>query len=104
MGKNSTSKRKLPYLVSNLSNDKGIVGAETLLDEKTNVVLDISFVDTLTNPQNIYKLINSDTLRVSYRGGKKGKVANMFHFIEKGKLLSKKNSRSLTMQMEFRVL
>ena len=95
MGKNSASKRKLSYLVSNLSNDKGIIGVKTLLDEKANVVMDISFVDTITGPDNIYQLLNCDTLNISYRGGKKGKIANMFHFIEKGKLLLKNDKETI---------
>jgi ferredoxin len=89
LGANSSSRRRLPYLASHLSNNKGIVGIKTFLDNKSDVLMDIIFVDTMTTSSRIYQLLNSDTLHISYKGGKKGKVANMYHFTEKGSVISK---------------
>lgn len=89
MGTNSSSRRELPYLTSHLSNNKGIIGIKTFMNKESNILLDISFVDTMTNSDNIYHLLNSDTLTINYRGGRKGKVANMYHFAKKGKVILK---------------
>jgi len=88
MGTNSQSRRKLPYLASHLSNTKGIIGIKTFMNKESNILLDISFVDTMTNSTRIYQLLNSDTLIINYKGGRKGKVENMYHFIKKGEVIN----------------
>ena len=87
MGGNISSRKKLPYLASHLSNNKGIVGVKTYVDRNSDVFLDVSYVDTMANPNGIYHLLNSDTLYINYKGGRKGKVINMFHFTEKGRAI-----------------
>lgn len=86
LGKNAGLRKRFPYLVSHLSNDPGIIKFETALDSNYRQVLEISFVDSLTNPQEIVNLLNSDTLRFTYSSGKTGKARNFFHFGKEEKI------------------
>lgn len=79
-GKNKVYQSKLNYLVSHLSNDKGIVKFQTFLNDSAEEMVSISYVDSVTNINNIYQYLNSDTLVFTYSSGKTGKVANMFKF------------------------
>ncbi len=79
-GKNKVYQSKLTYLVSHLSNDKGIVKFQTFLNDSAEEMVSISYVDSVTNINNIYQYLNSDTLVFTYSSGKTGKVANMFKF------------------------
>ncbi len=88
LGKNSSSRRRLPYLASHLSNNKGIIGVKTFMNRESDILMDISFVNNKMNPNNIYQLLNSDTLIITYKGGRKGKVANMYHFPQKGEVIN----------------
>jgi polyferredoxin len=84
MGDNSVLRSKYTYLVSHLSNDKGIVAFETMIDTTGTEVGIISFIDTITSAENVYKTINTDTLLFHYSDGRTGKIANPFSFREKG--------------------
>ncbi len=86
LGKNAALRKRFPYLVSHLSNDTGIIKFETVLSDDYKQMLEISFVDSLTNPTEIYNLLTSDTLRFTYSNGKTGKSRNFFHFGQEGKI------------------
>ncbi len=82
LGKNRALRNKFSYIVSHLSNDDGIVGFRTKLDDNLKEVAEISYIDSITNITNITNALLSDSLNVSYSNGKKGKVGNMFDFSE----------------------
>ncbi len=84
MGKNTSLRNRFSYLVSHLSNDKGVIGFESLLDSTGVEKAVISFVDTVTDGGKIYSAINADTLLIHYSDGRTGKVANTFAFPENG--------------------
>jgi hypothetical protein len=84
MGKNSSLKARYTYLISHLSNDKGVVAFETMLDSAGTELGVIHFVDTLTVPENIFAAVNVDTLVFHYSDGRTGKLANPFNFPEPG--------------------
>ncbi len=80
MGKNTKVAKRLNYMVSHLSNDDGIIKLETRLNEEYKQVLDISYVDSMTNANNVFEMMTTDSLSISYTSGKKENVANMFDF------------------------
>jgi len=82
MGKNTRLTKRLPYLVSHLSNNDGIIKLETRLDEAYKQVIDISYIDTMTNALEVFGMISADSLKVSYTSGKQEMVENMFDFSE----------------------
>ncbi|MCF6332730.1 MAG: 4Fe-4S binding protein [Draconibacterium sp.] len=82
LGKNRALRNKFSYIVSHLSNNNGIVGFRTKLDDNLKEVAEISYIDSITNITNITNALLSDSLNVSYSNGKKGKVGNMFDFSE----------------------
>ncbi|MDX8340000.1 4Fe-4S binding protein [Draconibacterium sp. IB214405] len=82
MGDNGKVRNRLSYLVSHLSNDNGIVAFQTKLDENDKEVIEISYVDTITNIPDINGALLSDSLTITYSSGKTGKVKNMFDFSE----------------------
>ncbi|HUW92035.1 MAG TPA: 4Fe-4S binding protein [Bacteroidales bacterium] len=84
MGSNSALKARYTYLISHLSNDKGVVGFESMLDTVGAELGIIHFVDTLTGPDNIYEAVNADTLVFHYSDGRTGKLANPFSFPDTG--------------------
>lgn len=80
LGDNRSKQNRLNYLVSHLSNDKGIIGFKTFLNDSLEATVEISYVDSITNADKIYNEMNADTLRFTYSSGKNGKVPNMFNF------------------------
>lgn len=72
----------LPYFVSHLSNDDGVVGFHTAMDSLNTIFFKVIYVGSLTNGGNILKAMHNDTLIVNYEGGEKGKMANKFKFKE----------------------
>ncbi len=82
LGNNNRVRNRLSYLVSHLSNDNGIVEFQTKLDESFKEVIEISYVDTMTNIYDINASIMADSLTITYSSGKTGKVKNMFDFSE----------------------
>lgn len=80
MGNNSTLRNRFSYLVSHLSNDKGVIGFETMLDSLGTEKVVVSFVDTMSVAENIYSALKADTLIIHYTDGRTGKVANTFSF------------------------
>jgi len=89
MGKNSKSRKQLRFLLNHISQDKGIIKLEIALDNKFKEVLNISFVDTMTNFTQIHKLLNSDTLLFTYTNGKTGKTVNNYDFSDIGTIIEK---------------
>lgn len=89
LGKNASLKARFPYMVSHLSNNKGVVAFETALDQDFKQVLDIGYIDTLITSESVYELLTSDSLYFTYRDGSTGSVENMFVFPEEGKVLIK---------------
>lgn len=87
MGENRENRAKLNYLVSHLSNNKGIIEFKTLLNEQNSEFIVIYYVDSLTNERAVYKSLKSDTLYYNKRDGSKGKIENMFRFEELGDTL-----------------
>ena len=80
LGINKYDSKAMPYLISHLSNDTGIVGFETALDSALRVTFEIIYVDSVTNSANIHKALKCDSLSVTYSDDEKGKVLNMFKF------------------------
>lgn len=82
MGKNRENRAKLNYLVSHLSNNRGIIEFRTLLNEKNAELVAISYVDSLTNEKTVLQTLNADTLIYNNRDKSKGKMGNVFKFEE----------------------
>lgn len=80
LGKNARLSKRFSYLVSHLSNDDGIIKMETKLDDEYKQVVDFFYVDSMTNADNVFNMVNADSLSITYTSGKKEKVENMFHF------------------------
>jgi len=76
---NNNNRSRIKYLVSHLSNDNGIVEFRSLLNEMDEEEINITYVDTLTTPENIDLLLKSDSLQFSYSDGRIGKIANIFN-------------------------
>ncbi len=80
LGANKYDTDALPYLISHLSNNKGIVGFESLLDSSLQVVFQIIYIDSITNSASVQKALKSDSLSITYSDDEKAKVLNMFKF------------------------
>ncbi len=80
MGKNRAFKSRYSYLVSHVSNDKGVVAFETYLDDEAVEYGRFVYIDTITDPGSIIAAMQSDTLVITYSNGKTGKVENPFDF------------------------
>jgi len=93
LGVNAGLRPRFSYLASHLSNDNGIVEFRTLLDTAYTQQAQILFVDSLTNAGNIFKALQSDSLKVTYTNGKTGSVANFFKFEEEGQVLGEDNKQ-----------
>lgn len=87
LGKNANLSKRYQYMVSHLSNNDGIIEFKTALDESYKQVIDIGFVNSMTNVADVYKLITSDSLYFTYSSGEKGSIANEFEFPEEGILI-----------------
>ncbi|MCK9640412.1 MAG: 4Fe-4S binding protein [Prolixibacteraceae bacterium] len=70
----------LPYLVSHLSNDNGVVGFHSVMGSTSSIYFNIIYLDSLTNGTLILKNMKNDTLTINYEGGETGKIANKFKF------------------------
>jgi polyferredoxin len=79
-GDNKVYRSKLNLLVSHISNDNGIVELKTFLNDQYDEIIAISYVDTMTAVPAIYKILNSDSLLITYTSGEKNKMPNMFKF------------------------
>ena len=84
LGSNAENEARYNYLISHLSNDRGVTGFETSLGENDEEVATVWYVDSLTTPENIFGYLNTDTLLFHYSDGSTGKVANPFRFPEPG--------------------
>jgi ferredoxin len=80
MGQNKENKAKLNFLVSHLSNNRGIIEFRTLLNESNEELVAISYVDSMTNAQAVFQALSSDTLTFNKRDKTQGKMANVFKF------------------------
>jgi polyferredoxin len=80
LGTNVKHAGQLQFLVSHLSNDHGVIGFRTSMDSLRQEMIGISYVDSLTSTDAIFGMLNSDSLSYTMRGGKKGKIKNVFHF------------------------
>lgn len=93
MGINSSLKARYTYLVSHISNDKGVVAFETWLDDNAEEMGKFIYVDTMTREIDILKQMNADTLQFSYSSGSTGKIANPFNFMSELKAISEKENK-----------
>ena len=80
MGDNVQMKQRYNYMISHLSNDGGVVGFETSLDDAVAEILTVWYVDTLTTTGSIFVALNADSLLMHYRDGSSGMVVNPFRF------------------------
>ena len=80
LGTNLKYAGKLPYLASHLSNDHGVIGLQTFIDSLGREMAGIAYVDSLTSTDTIFEALNRDSLAYTARGGKTGKIRNIFHF------------------------
>ena len=87
LGDNKENRSKFNYLVSHLSNDKGIIEFRTSLDSNDqSEIIRISFVDSMTNEQAVFNALNSDSLAFTYTNEKTGKMKNIFQFEKDNKM------------------
>lgn len=84
MEENRALRSRYSYLISHLSNDEGVVAFETWLDSLGTEMASIVFVDTLTTAGQIDAALRTDSLRVTYSGGRTGVVENPFTFSGSG--------------------
>ncbi|MDM8004144.1 MAG: hypothetical protein QUS66_14805, partial [Bacteroidota bacterium] len=80
LGENAKLSQRYSYLVSHLSNDGGIVGFETSLDDTGAEMLTLWYVDTLTTPERIFGALSADSLVLHYADGTVGTAPNPFRF------------------------
>lgn len=80
LGDNLQLKQRYNFLISHLSNDGGIVGFETSLDDAGEEILTLWYVDTLTAPDRIFGALNADSLLLHYADGTTGTQVNPFRF------------------------
>lgn len=80
LGANKPFRTKLNYLTSHISNDEGIIELKTYLNDQTEEIIAISYVDSMTNETAILKRMNSDSLLITFSTGEKSNVPNMFKF------------------------
>jgi len=80
LGENALLKQRFNYLISHLSNDTGIVGFETSLDDAGDEMLTLRYVDTLTTTGRIFGALTADSLQLHYADGSTGTVPNPFRF------------------------
>ena len=80
LGENAKLNQRYSYLVSHLSNDSGIVGFETSLDDAGAEILTLWYVDTLTTPDRIFGALSADSLVLHYADGTVGTAPNPFRF------------------------
>jgi polyferredoxin len=88
MGDNSKLNQRYNFLVSHLSNDSGVVGLETSVNDEGSEMLTVWFVDSLTVPDKIFSAVNADSLLLHYADGSTGSVGNPFRFKEKGAVIT----------------
>ena len=88
MQQNAGLKNRYSYLVSHLSNNRGVVGFETSLNQTGEEMGSIIFVDSLTNDNEIKKALNADSLRVTLRNGETETIPNPFVFKQSGEVKS----------------
>jgi NAD-dependent dihydropyrimidine dehydrogenase PreA subunit len=81
LGENAKLNQRYSYLVSHLSNDSGIVGFETSLDDAGAEMLTLWYVDTLTTPDRIFRALSADSLVLHYVDGTVGTAPNPFRFV-----------------------
>jgi polyferredoxin len=93
MGANASLKARYSYLISHLSNDKGVVGFETSLDSAGTEIGSVMFIDSLTTAERIFTSVNADTLLFHYSDGRTGKLANPFSFPDQGTVLHLTDNR-----------
>jgi len=86
VGDNKENQSKFNYLVSHLSNDRGVIQFRTSLRNNFEEIICISYVDSMTNAESIFEAINKDTLTYSMRNGTKGKIENVFQFEKEEKM------------------
>ncbi len=80
LGENKYNTKTLPYLVSHLSNDDGVIEFKSALDSALQVSFEIVYVDSMSNPGKILQSLKADSLRVTYQNGENGKILNMYKF------------------------
>ncbi|MGD9978367.1 MAG: hypothetical protein AB7S54_10585, partial [Bacteroidales bacterium] len=80
MQQNSKLRNQYSYLVSHLSNDIGVVGFETWLNEQGEEMGKVIFVDTITSMYNIDLALHVDSLTITKRSGETSRVLNSFRF------------------------
>ena len=80
LGTNKYNTKTLPYLISHISNDDGVVEFQSVLDSAQQIAFQIVYVDSMSNAAKILQAMKSDSLSVSYSDGEKGKIINMYKF------------------------
>jgi hypothetical protein len=80
LGENKYTANTLPYLVSHLSNDDGIIEFRSVLDSALQISFEIIYVDSMSNSEQIKKALKVDSLSITYQDGEKGRVPNTYKF------------------------
>lgn len=86
MGDNAQLREWYSYIGSHLSNYKGIVGFETVLDSTGTEMGRIFFVDSLLTGDKVYEALNADSLLLHYADGRTAKVVTPFDFSVRGEV------------------
>jgi len=77
---------QLPYMESHLSNNNGIVGFKTCYTNE-GVFIQISFVNSMTNTSDIFKLLTAPKLKVYFNDGSSEERDNPFKFEKEGTII-----------------
>ncbi|HGY54910.1 MAG TPA: 4Fe-4S binding protein [Caldithrix abyssi] len=85
---NPRYRREFQFLAAHLSLDSSIVRFETTYTDQPYAR--IYYVKSRITEDQIWQMLKQDTLHFMYRGGKMGSKKNVFHFNEKGMVLSRK--------------
>jgi polyferredoxin len=80
LGENKYNTKTLPYLISHLSNDNGVIEFKSVLDSSLQIAFEIVYVDSITNKAKIEQALKRDSLSVTYSDGEAGKIVNMYKF------------------------
>ena len=83
---NPSLRRQMMFMVSHLSTNDNVLRFET--DYTDQPVARIWFLKDSLQENQLLEALRSDTLTVHYKGGKTGKVKNIFRFDSPGKILA----------------
>lgn len=79
--------RALPYLSSQMSNNKGVVSVETFMKADESVVLRVNFSKEVTNADSLWAQLIAPKWKINYRDGSVKELDSKLQFKTKGHLV-----------------